>query len=145
MVVRLKLFLPPEEYMSEYDKHVETELIGSKFQSVHTDDYPENDLPITDDNGIREDLLYDTDEYILDFITTNDFSEKLYSILGMLDTRSRKVLELRFGLDGDDPKAYWYIAMELHISASRARQITEKALRTLRHPRNSRVLREYLY
>jgi RNA polymerase primary sigma factor len=61
-----------------------------------------------------------------------------------LTEREREVLELRFGLvDGKD-HTLEEVSDFFNVTRERVRQIEAKALRKLRHPANSRNLREYL-
>ncbi len=65
------------------------------------------------------------------------------SLSGLTD-REREVLELRFGLvDGKD-HTLEEVSDFFNVTRERVRQIEAKALRKLRHPANSRNLREYL-
>ncbi|MGE3913079.1 MAG: RNA polymerase sigma factor RpoD/SigA [Chloroflexota bacterium] len=64
-------------------------------------------------------------------------------VLGTLTPRERRVVELRFGLDGDRLYTLSEIGAELGVTRERIRQIETKALRKLRHPSRSRLLREF--
>lgn len=64
-------------------------------------------------------------------------------VLGTLTPRERRVVELRFGLDGDKLYTLSEIGAELGVTRERIRQIETKALRKLRHPSRSRLLREF--
>jgi DNA-directed RNA polymerase sigma subunit (sigma70/sigma32) len=54
-------------------------------------------------------------------------------MLGQLAPRERKVLELRYGLDGGGERTFAEIAEEFDRSEERIRQIEAKALRRLKH------------
>ena len=68
-------------------------------------------------------------------------------IRGMLERKlsSREVesIRMRFGLDMEGGKKYFYreIGERLNITPERVRQIYKKAIRKLRHPANSREIR----
>jgi len=64
-------------------------------------------------------------------------------VLGTLTPRARRVVELRFGLDGDKLYTLSEIGAELGVTRERIRQIETKALRKLRHPSRSKLLREF--
>lgn len=70
--------------------------------------------------------------------------EQVESALKTLDTRLANVLRLRFGIYEGDPKTLEEVGHAMGISAARARQLEEKALRRLRHPRVSDRLRELI-
>jgi RNA polymerase primary sigma factor len=64
-------------------------------------------------------------------------------VLETLTPRERRVVELRFGLDGDKLYTLSEIGAELGVTRERIRQIETKALRKLRHPSRSKLLREF--
>ncbi len=65
-------------------------------------------------------------------------------VLSTLSPRERRVIELRFGLDGDKLFTLSEIGTELGVTRERVRQIETKALRKLRHPSRSQKLREFM-
>jgi RNA polymerase primary sigma factor len=58
-------------------------------------------------------------------------SDALHRALGSLSDRRRRVLELRYGLDGDRPRTFDEIAATLNVTRERIRQIEADALRRL--------------
>ena len=70
--------------------------------------------------------------------------EQVVNALAALSERERQVLELRFGLiDGKD-HTLEEVSRYFNVTRERIRQIEAKALRKLRHPTRSRLLKEYL-
>jgi RNA polymerase primary sigma factor len=65
-------------------------------------------------------------------------------VLSNLNPRERQVIELRFGLLDDRDYTLEEVGRRLKVTRERVRQIEERAIRKLRHPQMSRVLREYL-
>ena len=63
----------------------------------------------------------------------------------MLDERERKVLELRFGLRGEEPRTLEEVGQRFGVTRERIRQIEAKTLAKLRHPSRSEQLRDYLH
>jgi len=57
---------------------------------------------------------------------------RIRHLLADLDARERKVLRLRFGLDGRRTKTLEEVGRELHLSRERSRQIQQRALGKLR-------------
>ena len=81
--------------------------------------------------------------------TVNEFTNLIArncidKVLSELNEREIKVLNMRFGLDGNEPMTLEAIGNEFKVSGDRIRQIEAKALRKLRHPSRSRQLRELL-
>ena len=70
--------------------------------------------------------------------------EQVQHALAALSERERQVLELRFGLiDGKD-HTLEEVSRYFNVTRERIRQIEAKALRKLRHPTRSRLLKDYL-
>ncbi|MGH9224619.1 MAG: sigma-70 family RNA polymerase sigma factor [Acidimicrobiales bacterium] len=59
---------------------------------------------------------------------------ELREVLTTLSQREQRVLELRFGLNGERPQTLDEVGREFHVTRERARQIEAKALSKLRHP-----------
>lgn len=64
--------------------------------------------------------------------------------LSRLSDRERRIIILRFGLEDGQFRTLEEVGREFGITRERIRQIEAKALRKLRHPSCSRVLRGYL-
>ena len=70
--------------------------------------------------------------------------ESLERMLVNLTPREDRVLRLRFGLNGDRAHTLKEVGDKIGVTRERVRQIEANALRKLRHPRHSRILRDYL-
>lgn len=84
--------------------------------------------------------LPDTDELLL----RESFSRALSDALAELPARERKVLELRFGLDDDQPKTLREIGEVMGLSRERVRQIESRALNKLRRSHQKHSLQGFL-
>ena len=84
--------------------------------------------------------LPDTDELLL----RESFSRALRDALAELPARERKVLELRFGLDDDQPKTLREIGEVMGLSRERVRQIESRALNKLRRSHQKHSLQGFL-
>jgi transcriptional regulator with XRE-family HTH domain len=60
--------------------------------------------------------------------------------LKLLSDRERKVIEMRFGLGGEEPQTYEKVGRKFKVTRERIRQIEAKALRKLKHPTRKRLL-----
>jgi RNA polymerase sigma factor (sigma-70 family) len=72
------------------------------------------------------------------------FGTVLDRMMRVLDTRERRIISMRFGLDGRDPATSGEIAINLKLSTERVRQIEARALSKLRHPSVEPTARELL-
>jgi RNA polymerase primary sigma factor len=70
--------------------------------------------------------------------------EQVEDALDSLSGRERRVLQLRFGLDDGRQRTLEEVGREFGVTRERIRQIEAKALRKLRHPSRSKLLRDYL-
>ena len=70
--------------------------------------------------------------------------EQVEDALDSLGGRERRVLQLRFGLDDGRQRTLEEVGREFGVTRERIRQIEAKALRKLRHPSRSKLLRDYL-
>lgn len=69
--------------------------------------------------------------------------EQIAEVLKTLTPREEKVLALRFGLEDGRPRTLEEVGKEFNVTRERIRQIEAKAIRKLRHPTRSRLLRDY--
>ncbi|MDO8670140.1 MAG: RNA polymerase sigma factor RpoD [Dehalococcoidia bacterium] len=70
--------------------------------------------------------------------------EQVEDVLGSLNERERRVLQLRFGLVDGRSRTLEEVGREFAVTRERIRQIEAKALRKLRHPSRSKKLKDYL-
>ncbi len=74
----------------------------------------------------------------------SSFAEKTREMVSELDDKERAVIEMRFGLDGEDPRTLQEIGETLRLSRERIRQIESKAKEKLRRSQAAQGLRGYL-
>jgi RNA polymerase primary sigma factor len=96
------------------------------------------------------------DSKISDFIEDSDakspfdnaslsmLGHHLQDVLNTLNERERKVIKLKYGLNDGAPKTLEEVGREFGITKERIRQIESEALRKLRHPHKSRLLKDFL-
>jgi RNA polymerase primary sigma factor len=88
---------------------------------------------------VVDENLPDMDEVVARMVLKG----QVEGVLETLTPRERRVVELRFGLEGDKLFTLSEIGAELGVTRERIRQIETKALRKLRHPSRSKRLREF--
>ena len=94
------------------------------------------DAPVNGEEGrsFLGDLIADNpDEEPLDRVERGIHQEQLGRWLSHLTDQERQVLELRFGLEGEERHTLAEIGRMLDVSRERVRQVELKALRKLRH------------
>jgi RNA polymerase primary sigma factor len=91
------------------------------------------ETPVGDGESIYSDLIEDTKSDKPDAATANMLrSRELAGALRRLSPRMRRVLALRFGLDGETPQTLEQVGNGLGITRERVRQLESRALRELR-------------
>jgi RNA polymerase primary sigma factor len=76
--------------------------------------------------------------------TNEVLKEIMEEILGSLNAREGRVLQLRFGLVDGQPHTLEEVGQKFGVTRERVRQIEAAALRKLRHPRRSHRLKDFL-
>lgn len=70
--------------------------------------------------------------------------EQLNEVLSCLGAREKRVLQLRFGLIDGTPRTLEEVGKEFDVTRERIRQIEAKALRKLKSPNKSELLKDFL-
>ena len=142
LVQKLGREATPEELAKELDMPVER---VREIMKIAQD-------PVSLETPIGE----EEDSHLGDFIQDNNVEvpadaatytllhEQLMDVLSTLTEREQKVLRLRFGLDDGRPRTLEEVGRQFNVTRERIRQIEAKALRKLRHPSRSKVLKDYL-
>ncbi|HEY7708319.1 MAG TPA: sigma-70 family RNA polymerase sigma factor [Gaiellaceae bacterium] len=91
------------------------------------------ETPVGDGESLYGDLIEDTKSDRPDDATAKQLrSVELAEAMNRLNPRMRRVLAMRFGLDGHTPKTLEEVGRDLGITRERVRQLESRALRELR-------------
>jgi RNA polymerase primary sigma factor len=74
----------------------------------------------------------------------NMLREKINEVLATLSPREARIIRLRFGLEDGIAYTLEEVGQKFGLTRERIRQIENRALRRLRHPKRARQLKEYL-
>jgi RNA polymerase primary sigma factor len=104
------------------------------------------ETPIGDDEDSHlGDFIEDTVTLSpLDAATNEGLREAMQSVLSSLTPREAKVLKMRFGIDMNTDHTLEEVGRQFDVTRERIRQIEAKALRKLRHPTRSELLKTFL-
>jgi RNA polymerase primary sigma factor len=104
------------------------------------------DAPLSEEEeNTLGDIIEDTrDRGPMEITEQQLLREEIRKVLNQLTVRERQVIELRFGLVDDHDHTLEEVGKKLKVTRERVRQIEERAIRKLRHPQASRILKEYL-
>ncbi|TGD33406.1 RNA polymerase sigma factor RpoD, partial [Salmonella enterica subsp. enterica serovar Poona] len=98
-----------------------------------------------DDHSPLCDCILDTTlELPLDSATTESLRAATHDVLAGLTAREAKVLRMRVGIGLNSAHTLEEVGKQFDVTRERIRQIEAKALRKLRHPSRSEVLRSFL-
>ena len=91
------------------------------------------------------DLIEDKNVILpIDAAIQSNLRENTTRVLASLTPREERVLRMRFGIGVNTDHPLEEIGQQLSVTRERIRQIEAKALRKLKHPSRSRVLRSFL-
>lgn len=112
----------------------------SNFTSLNTiinTDLDENYMEL-------QDYIPSQDLSIEDIIISENLKEQLITVLNSLEPREKEILELRFGLNGNEPMTLEAIGKKYNLTRERIRQIENRALTRIRRLNSRNGLKEYL-
>ncbi|AEH39628.1 RNA polymerase sigma-70 factor [Buchnera aphidicola (Cinara tujafilina)] len=104
------------------------------------------ETPIGDDDDSHlGDFIEDTNlELPLESATSESLRTITHDVLAGLTAREAKVLRMRFGIDMNTDHTLEEVGKQFDVTRERIRQIEAKALRKLRHPSRSEILKSFL-
>ena len=106
--------------------------------------------PISLSTPIGEDVDSSLEDFIEDkngpnpaaFATDFLRKQEVAEVLATLSEREAKIIKLRFGLESGYPRTLEEVGKMFNITRERVRQIEAKAIRKLRHPSRTRMLKD---
>jgi RNA polymerase primary sigma factor len=103
------------------------------------------DTPIGDDDDSHlRDFIADDKIRKPDEVTTrHNLEHILRSTLGSLTDREERVIQKRFGIDGNKEATLEEIGLDFDVTRERIRQIEAKAIQRLRHPSRAPLLKAF--
>lgn len=69
--------------------------------------------------------------------------QEVADVLATLSEREAKIIRLRFGIDSGYPRTLEEVGKMFNVTRERVRQIEAKAIRKLRHPSRTKMLKDY--
>jgi len=104
------------------------------------------ETPIGDEeDGRLGDLIEDKDAIQpIDAAIQSNLRETTTRVLATLTAREERVLRMRFGIGMNKDHTLEEVGQQFSVTRERIRQIEAKALRKLKHPSRSRILRTFL-
>jgi RNA polymerase primary sigma factor len=104
------------------------------------------ETPLGDEEGSQlSDFIEDPNAILpVDAAIQSNMREITTRVLASLTPREERVLRMRFGLGMNKDHTLEEVGLQFSVTRERIRQIEAKALRKLRHPSRSRMLRSFL-
>ena len=132
--------------IEEYSKHMHISMDKVKNAMKIMQDPISLSTPIGEDEDSHlEDFIEDKtglppSHSALDLLRRREVTK----ILDTLTDREAKIIKLRFGVETGYPRTLEEVGKIFRVTRERVRQIEAKAIRKLRHPSRSKMLRDYL-
>jgi RNA polymerase primary sigma factor len=99
----------------------------------------------SDENYIElQDYIPCPDISTEDIIISESLKEEIKEVLDTLTPKEKEVLELRFGLNGNEPSTLEAIGNKYNLTRERIRQIENKALKRINRLNSRTGLKDYL-
>jgi RNA polymerase primary sigma factor len=104
------------------------------------------ETPIGDEGDSHlGDLIEDKNAILpIDVAIQSNLRETTTRVLASLTPREERVLRMRFGIGMNTDQTLEEVGQQFSVTRERIRQIEAKALRKLKHPSRSRMLRSFL-
>ncbi|MFA6435364.1 MAG: sigma-70 family RNA polymerase sigma factor [Elusimicrobiales bacterium] len=132
--------------IEEYSKHLHISMDKVKNALKIMQDPISLSTPIGEDEDSHlEDFIEDKgglppSHSALDLLRRREVTK----ILDTLTDREAKIIKLRFGIESGYPRTLEEVGKIFRVTRERVRQIEAKAIRKLRHPSRSKMLRDYI-
>jgi RNA polymerase primary sigma factor len=103
------------------------------------------ETPILSEEKELKDVIID-EKSVSPFKTleNNEASDRIEQVLSSLSEREEKIIRMRFGIGVGSEHTLEEVGKFFNLTRERIRQIEIKALKKLRHPARSKMLREYV-
>lgn len=103
------------------------------------------DIPVGEEDDSRLGDFIKDDNIVgpEDAVSYSILKDQIMKLLDTLSDREQKVLMLRFGLEDGKVRTLEEVGREFNVTRERIRQIEAKALRKLRHPSRSKLLKDF--
>ncbi len=105
------------------------------------------ETPIGNEDGdsLLGDFIEDKNAILpIDVAIQSNLRETTTGVLASLTPREERIVRLRFGLGINSDHTLEEVGQQFSLTRERIRQIEARALRKLKHPSRSRVLRSFL-
>jgi len=134
---------PTEEEIAE-KMDMSVEKLRSVLQSAQPTLSLERPLKNDDDASQLSDFIEADQESPEDHVEKSMLRDDLENVINSLSPRERDVVRMRYGLDDGRIKTLEEIGQIFSVTRERVRQIEAKAIRKLRQPYRSSILRDYV-
>ncbi len=102
-----------------------------------------NECDENDDVNNFPDAVIDAEDIVFCNLSEYEKNKILYQMIGELNDREKKIIELKYGLEDGKERTLEEIGNGMDLTRERIRQIIAKILRKFRHPSRSREFADY--
>lgn len=131
-MVKKKFNMVSSRFQSALSSKEETLYLDKKFDDESKESNSLIDLFPNENSESPEEELY-----------RKDVVAKIRYLLETLPEREAQILRLYYGMNGEEPLTLEQIGGKWNITKERVRQLRNRALSSLKHPRNKKILEEF--
>lgn len=120
---------------------LDVEKVKNVLESNHSVSSLDEAVGIDEETTVG-DLVPDSSQNVDETVSNDIDKEIISSVLETLAPKEKEIISRRFGLGGCTPATLKAIGQEIGLSKERVRQYQTTALRKLRHPSRSNILKD---
>ena len=144
MKYKLNLDIDNNDYYYKISKNKNNHLVQQKVDRPLSSKYDVMRLSTIESLDTIDEVSPVIVNDCLEEVKRQELKEVMSTVLSSLTPREERVLRLRFGLNLNKDYTLEEVGKIINVNRERVRQIEAKALRKLKHPSRSNILKDFL-
>jgi len=144
MKYKLNLDIDNKDYYYKISKNKNNHLVQQKVDRPLSSKYDVMRLSTIESLNTIDEVSPVIVNDCLEEVKRQELKEVMSTVLSSLTPREERVLRLRFGLNLNKDYTLEEVGKIINVNRERVRQIEAKALRKLKHPSRSNILKDFL-
>ena len=144
MKYKLNLDIDNNDYYYKISKNKNNHLVQQKVDRPLSSKYDVMRLSTIESLNTIDEVSPVIVNDCLEEVKRQELKEVMSTVLSSLTPREERVLRLRFGLNLNKDYTLEEVGKIINVNRERVRQIEAKALRKLKHPSRSNILKDFL-
>jgi len=144
MKYKLNLDIDNNDYYYKISKNKNNHLVQQKVDRPLSSKYDVMRLSTIESLNTIDEVSPVIVNDCLEELKKQELKEVMSTVLSSLTPREERVLRLRFGINLNKDYTLEEVGKIINVNRERVRQIEAKALRKLKHPSRSNILKDFL-